>query len=351
MKSLFLLLLISFISVSLKAEKSERTIKKSFVATNVEKVFIENRYGKVDIKQSDISEVKFNILISINSEKPGVADDLLSQIDVEFVEKSSYLTVNTSFADNFSFRKLLNKMFSGGKVKIDYNVEIPKGKTLSIVNRNGDVFAGDYLGKLNVDVKRGDVKFGNISKACELNIEGGRLDVERVSEGKFLLKASKMFLDEGEFISIDSKDSEIKIEKANELNITSKSGKCFIGEVEVLRGSSNLTKFEVNDIGDELVFELWFGSMNIRNIHNMFSLVDVKTTRARMGLTFMKGASYDLEIRHSKNVKLDLPDGLDINKRNAAEKRTFISEAKVGGKNKFGSKVKINATGCKLFIQ
>lgn len=351
MRQLFLLLLISLTGFSLKAEKKEKTIERSFAAGNIEQVFIENRYGNIEVDQWNGSEVKLHIFVSVNSNKAEISEEMLNQIDVKFVEKESYLSISTRFDENFNFKRLTSKLFSGCEVKIDYTVKIPKGMTLKMVNRNGNVYLGDYKGTLSVDVKKGNVKIGVLSKECELNVEDGRLDVEKMEEGKCILKSCFTFIKDSEFLTIDSRDSEIKIDKVNELSITANSGEYRLGQVEVLRGSSSLTKFEVSDIGDELVFELWFGSMNVRNIHNMFSQVDLKTTRAKTGLTFMEGAAYDLEIRHTKNVKLDLPAGININKRNAAEKRTFISEAKVGGKNKLGSKVKIYATGCKLFIQ
>lgn len=351
MKQSFLFLFISFLCLTVKAEKKEKTIDKSFASAKLEQVFIENRYGNIEVNQWDRSDVKLHISVSVKTKKPDVSEEMLNQIDIEFIEKEAYLSISTRFDENFNFKRLTNKIFSGCEVKIDYTVTIPKGMTLKMVNRNGNVYLGDYKGILSVDVKNGNVKIGTLNKESELNVEDGRLDVEKMQESKCILKSCFTFIKECEFLNIDSRDSEIKIDKVNELSISSNSGEYRIGEVEVLRGSSSMTKFEVSDIGDELVFELWFGSMNVRNIHNMFSQVDLKTTRAKTGLTFMKNAAYDLEIRHTKNVKLDLPAGININKRNAAEKRTFISEAKVGGKNKFGSKVKIYATGCKLFVQ
>jgi hypothetical protein len=83
----------------------------------------------------------------------------------------------------------------------------------------------------------------------------------------------------------------------------------------------------------------------------MFSLVDVKTVRAKTGLTFMEGSAYDIQIRHHKNVKFDLPASLDLIKRKTAERRVFVSEGKYGGENKMNSKVNINASGCKFYIQ
>lgn len=351
MKQLFLLLLVGLFCFTVKAEKKEEIFNKVFSAENIKQVFVENRYGKVEVEQWDKNQVKLNILVKVESKKVETSAEILDQINIEFVEKDNYLSVSTQFDENFNFKKLANKLFSGGYVKVDYKVMLPKGMTLKLVNRNGNVYLGDYVGSLSVDVKKGDIKLGKINKSCELNIESGRLDVVRLEEAKCILKSCVADIKDAEFLTIDSKDSDIKVEKVNELSITSNTGECRLGEVEVLRGSSSLTKYEISDIGDELVFELWFGSMNVRNIHNMFSIVDIKTTRAKTGLTFMEGASYDLEIRHTKNVKLDLPAGIKLNKRNAAEKRTYISEGKVGGKNKLGSSVKINATGCKLFIQ
>ncbi len=158
---------------------------------------------------------------------------------------------------------------------------LPRGVTLKIVNRDGNVYLGDYLGVINIDVKNGDVKLGTLKKSCEINVEGGRLDVEKFEEAKCILKSCATEIKNAEFLSVNCKDSEVKIENTNELNITSSRGICRLGQVEVLRGSSSLTKYEVSDIGDELVFELWFGSINVRNIHKMFSLVDLKNNKGK----------------------------------------------------------------------
>jgi hypothetical protein len=351
MKQFILLSLISIFCFSVKAEKKEKTFDKSFAAESIKQVFVENRYGKIEVEQWDKSQIQFNILVKVESKKAETSAEMLDQIDVEFVEKINYLSVSTQFDENFNFKKITNKLFSGGYVRIDYKVMVPKGMTLKMVNRDGNIYLGDYTGVLNIDIKNGDVKLESANKSCEINVEGGRFDAVSLEDAKCILKSCTADIKNCEFVNIDCKDSHLKIEKGNELNITSTRGECRLGQIEVLRGSSSLTKYEISDIGDELVFELWLGSMNVRNIHNMFSLVDLKTTRAKTGLTFMEGAAYDIEIRHTKSVKLDLPAGMNLTKRNAAEKRTYISEGKVGGKSKFGSKVKINTIACKLFIQ
>ena len=71
----------------------------------------------------------------------------------------------------------------------------------------------------------------------------------------------------------------------------------------------------------------------------VFSLVDVKTVRAKTGLTFMEGSSYDVKIRHHKNVSLDLPAGMNLTKTNTTENNVFVSEGKYGDNNKFNSKL------------
>ena len=80
------------------------------------------------------------------------------------------------------------------------------------------------------------------------------------------------------------KDCNLKIEKVREaklnlekctgnlataakLNITSQNGELDLGEIEEMSGTANSTKFEIQDLGNELSMTMRFGEINIRNIH------------------------------------------------------------------------------------
>lgn len=352
MKRILLLVITTVLCIAVNAENKKKEIQKIFNSKDADKVFVQNKYGKIEVEQWNEDKVQFDIIIKADSRKSEAVDEMLSQIDVEFVRKATYISAETVFDDDFSVKNIANKLFAGGGVSVDYKIRIPKGMTLKAVNQDGNVYLGNYAGSFILDVRKGDIKIGVAEKKnCEINLDNGRLDIRKVREGKFFLKSVTANINEADFITVDAKDCELKIDNVNELNLTTSRGECRIGQVEVLRGSSSFTKYEISDVGEELVYELVFGSMNVRNINKLFTQVDINSSRARMGLTFMEGAAYDLVIRHNKSVKMDIPAGVILKKREAAERRTYISEGRVGEKNEYGSKVKINAVGGKFFIQ
>ena len=351
MKRIIFITVLLLVSLCSKADK-HRKIEKSFSSANMKEVMIENSYGNIEVEQWDKDEIEIKVDIRVDARSEKKVNDLLDKIHISFIQKSNYLTVVTGFAENFSFKRFTNKIFSGGSLNIDYIVYLPKNIKLKLTNEKGNVSIGDFVGGLGVEIKNGDLELGKVLDDSSISVSFGKVNIDALGNSKCIFTNDKLvYIKKAEILNIDSKHSFLNIESVKNLVITASRGDCTVKNVEKLRGSSSFTEFKIGDIGDELVFDLWLGSMNIRNIHNMFSLVDLKSTRARLGLTFMSGAAYDISIRHNKNVQFDLPAGIDVKKRNAAESNIFITEGKYGDVNKFKSKVNINASNCKLFIQ
>lgn len=352
MKKILFIVFVLFIGLSVKADVKHKKTEKIFKAKNMKELIVENSYGQVEVEQWDKDVIKIKVDIKVDAGSMEKVNSILNKINISFVQKADYLNVVTEFSENFKLSKFSNAFFSGGSTKIDYVIYMPKNIALKLANEQGNVFIGNFDGKLSVDVKDGDLKIGKVLGQSSINVNSGSVNIENLGKATCLFEDNKeVSIAKVDDININSKHSNINITEANKIVITSSKGNCNFGTVTNLRGSSSMTDYIVQDVSEELVFDLWFGSLNVRNIHNMFSLVDVKTVRARTGLTFMQGAAYDIAIRHHKNVKLDLPAGMDVKRRNTAKKKIFISEGKYGGINNFKSKVKINASGCKFYIQ
>lgn len=352
MRKLLFITVILFACLSSKADVQHKTIEKKFKLGTMKELVVQNRNGQVQVEQWDKDEIEIKVDIKVDAGDIDKLKAILDKIDVSFVQKADYLTVLTDFADNFKISNFTNKLFFGGSVQVDYVIYIPNNMSFKLINENGNVFIGDFVGDLSIDIKEGDLKLGNALGSSSISVNSGRVDISKLGITKCVFENNKeVNIKNVEKINIDAKHSKINILEAKTLVISSSRSEFNLGLIASLRGSSSMTDFVIQDIGEELVFDLWFGSINVRNIHNMFSLVDIKTERAKTGLTFMQGSAYDIQIRHHKNVDLDLPSDLNLKKLNTADSKVFISEAKYGGENKFNSKVNINAVGCKLFIQ
>lgn len=352
MKRIIVITALLIACLSLKADVQHKKIEKTFKLKKMKQLIVQNSYGQIELEQWDKDIVEIKVDIKVDAGNAQKVKAILDKIDVSFIQKVDYLSVVTGFSEGFSISKFVNKFFSSGSVQIDYSIYIPKSMELKLVNSHGNVFLGDFAATLDIDIEKGDLKLGNSLGKSSISVKKGSVDINRLDKSNCIfVDCKEVNIKKVETINIDSKHSDINIESAKSIVITSSRGDCKFGTVSSLRGSSSMTDYEVKDVGSELVFDMWFGSLNVRNIHNMFSLVDVKSERAKTGLTFMQGAAYDIRIRHNKSVKIQLPIGIEIKKRNTAEKRVFVSEGKYGGENRFNSKVTISAKNCKLFIQ
>ena len=92
------------------------------------------------------------------------------------------------------------------------------------------------------------------------------------------------------------------------------------------------------------------GELNIRNIRPLFSEIRLKSSFTKVGLSFMDKASYVLEIKRNKSLKLDLPEGLVLEDAPASERNVRISTATVGNPEQAG-KVTLELSNGSFFLQ
>ena len=120
--------------------------------------------------------------------------------------------------------------------------------------------------------------------------------------------------------------------------------------VEDMDGTSFYTKYEVQDIGGSLKMDMRWGELNVRNINFSFATVDVKGSSTKVGLTFMEGCGYTLELARNKNLKVELPEGVALESKPTTDKNTVLETGFIGNK-KYAGKVNLNLSGGSLFIQ
>ena len=159
-----------------------------------------------------------------------------------------------------------------------------------------------------------------------------------------------VLIGDGDDIRLDLSSCDGDIASAGKLNVRSSGGKMQIGDVERLLGSSSFTKYEVQDLADLLDMDMKMGELNIRNIRPLFSEIRLKSSFTKIGLSFMDKASYVLEIKRNKSLKLDLPEGLVLEDAPASERNVRIGTATVGNPEQAG-KVTLELSNGSFFLQ
>ena len=78
--------------------------------------------------------------------------------------------------------------------------------------------------------------------------------------------------------------------------------------------------------------------------------MDIKGASTKVGLTFMEGCGYSLELTRNKNLKVELPEGVTLENKPTTDKNVVLETGFIGDK-KYTGKVNLNLSGGSLFIQ
>lgn len=318
MKTTLFILGMIFMGVTLYAQTSKKEYQKSFDKAGITEVVLSNRYGQIDVEQKKADKIDVTATISVTAKNKSKADEFIEYIHIEDVVSGGFLNVETTFGKDVFFKQLL----SGLEINIVYKVVLPYGMKLRIINTEGNVFINNFEGDLAIDIKNGNFQLGKMKDGVlQILQSGGNFVVDDVNTLNGQFKDCNLKIEKVREAKLNLEKCTGNLATAAKLNITSQNGELDLGEIEEMSGTANSTKFEIQDLGNELSMTMRFGEINIRNIHTDFSLIQLRTNYTKVGLTFMEGAGYNLELKHNKSLKMDLPADFQLSQQPTSEKK------------------------------
>ena len=346
MKRFLFLTMVLFAAINAWAEEGSKEFKKSFPATSFDELTVINRYGNVDIKQEG-NELSIAASVWVEAKTKAKVDEILEYIVITAKEQGGVMHVETSFLKDMTLRQ----MFSGVTVSIDYHIKVPKGKKVRLVCTEGGASVSNFVGDMSVDIASGNFKASSITGGeFTMKQNRGEFDVEKLDAVNAEFKSCKVKIGEGTSMQLDCASTVLQLMEADRLSMKTSGGSCYLGSIGELDGVSQYTKYEVQDIGESVRMDMRWGELNIRNINLSFSTVDVKGMSTKVGLTFMEGAGYSLELSRNKNLKAELPQGVVLENKPTVDKNSVLETGFVGDK-KHAGKVNLKLSGGTLFIQ
>lgn len=333
--------------MTVNAEVSEKKYEKTFPKGKLTELVLSNDYGQINVEQTDGNEIRVSVNIAATAKTAAKADETLELVNIRENVGSASLDIKTDFGKDMAIKQFLTSV----SLQIDYQVSVPKGIKLRLIGSNCNVFVDTFEGEINADIRSGNFK-ANTIKGEEFYIkqDKGSCDVMSVDVMTGNFKNSTLHIESGDLVKLETSSTDGKLESIEKLNIRSSGGEMKLGEIEDLTGSSSFTKYEIQDIGNILDMDMKMGEINVRNIHFNFSEVRIKGSFTKVGLTFMEGAGYNLEIKRNKSLKMDLPRGMQMEDRPTTE-RNMVVGTKFVGDPKYAGKVYLELSNGNLYIQ
>ncbi|MDL2231491.1 hypothetical protein LJB85_01985 [Porphyromonadaceae bacterium OttesenSCG-928-L07] len=346
MKTLLSILTLLVSSISIYAQSAKKEYHESFEAKEITELIVSNQYGMIEVIQGAGDSVKIDAVISVTAKKESKANDLIFYIEVVEQFDEGRLNIRTDFGKDMS----ISRTFSGVDIAVDYRVELPVGLKLRLINADGNVFMENFDGELNVDLRASNFKANRLKGDFLIKQSGGEFSAEEVDKMVGDFRSTSLMIEEGYDINLTTNGGSYVVKSTEKLYVKSNGGAMRLGEIEHMSGVSVGTKYEIADIGDVLKMNLSRGEINVRNIHFSFSDVDLKTAYTKVGLTFMKGAGYHLELKHNKTMKLDIPSNFKLSEQAGSESGVLLKTGFVGDK-KYNAKVMLDLRYGNMFIQ
>lgn len=306
-------LLVGFAAHAQNFQKT-RQYEEIFPLNNQMEVSIINKYGDVQLIHWEKDSVMIEVHVEVNSNKESKAEKLFQAISVNFRSNFFYVNAETNLAGKSSVwndisdkTKLLFN--SSTTTRINYVIHMPNTAKLSIQNKYGHIFMGDYMGELSIDLANGDFKAHYLSGKSKLKVSFGDLYINRIEHGFLETTNAEAEIEECFYLETNTKTSKLRVEEIDELHMNSAHDKYYIGSLNKLSGLSRYTFLKIQDLNNNIDLNQKFGSLHFRNIHadvDRFFLVTYKTD-IHLSLAFEQ--KYMIDFRSIVQPIIQYPTG------------------------------------------
>ncbi len=310
-------------------EKSRKEGRAMKVSSSV-LLEIDNQYGNVEILSVKGDSLIIDVTIKVLGDDKDDVEELLDLIQVNIREASSYVLVETLWAEDASFFKKsfldLSQTFgSRDMIQVDYHIRVPKNMSIEIKNRFGDVYMGDHDGTVDLDLSYGDFRAHKLAQVKTLKAKYGKMKVKEIGgSARFDVRfMDTVEIDEANEVYMKSTSSDIEIEKVAKLNLNCTHDDIRVVEAEEISGSISLTELEVEDILTKFDLTTKYGEVHLRNVSTSLNLLNIEGAYTDFQIGFAPGfkSKYTVQITDNR----EFSRGENVSVEDETKRSEFIT--------------------------
>lgn len=271
-----------------------------------------NKYGNIHVLPWDKDSVRFDISIRVESGKQSKVEKTFENISVEFTESMYYVIAQTVFGNQKSafwadVTDLANSMLSNSTAaQIDYTIYVPVENELNIDNKFGNIYMTDHEGKVVIKISNGDFRGGSFNQ-LELDHGFGNVILDNMRSGSLDLSYSELKLKKAGEIRISSKSSKANISVFNNIRINSRRDTYYFDKAGMINGESSFSYFTINNLQGDLILNTNYGSLSIDNFGKGISMLNTVSSNTDITALYHSGFSYFLEVYYDQKTRMIYP--------------------------------------------
>lgn len=334
-----------------------KTISRSLPVDREMTLEVDNKYGNIRITNWDLDSVYIKAEVEAYASDHKRLDKMFRGVDVNITGSNYMVRAQTIFTQNIS---ILFESFKGltssiipyeSKLQINYYIYAPEYLDIRITNKYGDLYMEDNSGKVTLNLSNGALKANSIREINDAELLFCDASVNRLGKARMSLSFSEIKIDEAKDLNITSISSKLNIEHTETMRIESKRDKYYLGTAVSIRGNLYFTDFMIEELQKEINVSTKYGDLDADFISRDIEMITINSDFTDISLTFDPSVSYNLEIRHL-NSFLVLPDKSDnIEKKTINEDHKEYMTYGIIGHKPGNVKVIIDATRGNIYLK
>ena len=303
------LLLAMILGTTLSAQNQDCYIKKSYPSRPGTTLRISSKYGNVNFIAAKSDSISICATVTIEHDNSELVRKSLNLISVKIDKVNDTVSVLTIIDKKFFSEtyRLGRKSFS-----VDMMIRAPSYINIDIINEFGNVTADDISGRFNVRLSYGllsatKISRGYISPVNSVNVDNGKIFLDGINWMSATIRnCSSAEIGKAQALMIKSDFSKIRIKSVNSMIADSKSDIYRIDTLKNLVSESIYTSINILKFSGKMLSNVTYGSINIDELLNDFSDIDITSVNAPISIAPEKGVSFRTDIVVT-NAALDFP--------------------------------------------
>ena len=284
-----LILLLALLPFSLKAEDFKRKTHQGYLKSQITALDVSNKFGAIEINDIDGDSVTVDVTITVESNSQSRAEQLMNLIRININRSGGLLKAQTVISDDFKSKQSFS---------IDYKINIPKNRNLTVSNKFGNVAVQSLEAAGNFEVDYGNMTAGSLNapgdQAIQLELSYGKADIESVNKMTGEIRYSKVFIGQAGYLNMETKYSGINVDELKQLDLESKYDGVKLGRVENIVASSKYTNYTLDELSKSLTIDTEYGSVRIGKVLPDFTKIEITNSYGGISLG-MDNLSYQLD--------------------------------------------------------
>lgn len=264
------LLVFTVMQINAFGEEYHQQSTRRWPKSGITGMQITNKFGEVKVNDNGGDTITIKVTITIDSASESKAKELMEKIFINQGKIGGLLTYETLIEKDFK----CNNSFS-----IDYLVNIPKDRDLTIINKYGNVVINELDAKGTFNVSYGNLTAGKMKAPAgspvNITVNYGKADLETINDANMEFKYSKLYADEINHLILDTKYSTVTLHKTSSLTLDSKYDGINIEEVDNLKSVSKYTNYKIGMLTGSFDLDTGYGSVRISKVGTKFDKIRI----------------------------------------------------------------------------